>query len=178
MATWSYPDRGWVLWLTNSVARLIRVDRLLPMCVCVSSRGRKVRWAHDTWLFHHGLVCTRGWMHLNKRDTEHHLEIESKHWYRREFEWHANEFEMWLQHHLCLSITFIQSNKAHTHTSGFHLLLRYTARRVKHTPENTSPEPPQVHTIPFHSVTLPSHSVTFLNNYLSLHTHIESSDDD
>lgn len=66
----------------------------------------------------------------------------------------------------------------YTHMSDFHLLFRYVARQVKHTLENTSPEPPQVHTITFHSVTLPSHSVAFLNNYLSLHRHIESSDDD
>lgn len=66
----------------------------------------------------------------------------------------------------------------HAHTSDFHLLPRYMARQVKHTPKSTSPEPPQVHTITFHSVTLPSHSVTFLNNYLSLHRHTKSSDDD
>lgn len=66
----------------------------------------------------------------------------------------------------------------HAHTSDFHLLPRYMARQVKYTPKSTSPEPPQVHTITFHSVTLPSHSVTFLNNYLSLHRHTKSSDDD
>lgn len=65
----------------------------------------------------------------------------------------------------------------HTRASDFHLLLGYMARQVKHTPENTSPEPPRVHTITFHSVTLPSHGVTFLNNYLSLHRHTEGSDD-
>lgn len=54
------------------------------------------------------------------------------------------------------------------HTSDFHLLLRY--RQVKHTLDNASPEPTQVHTITFHSVTSPSHSVTFVNNYLSSHT--------
>lgn len=104
-----------------------------------------------------------------------------------------NEIVVWGQNHyfyyfvvFCqkchLSLGYIKKRCTHIHTrthlSDFHLLLRYGARQVKDTPENISPEPPQVHTITFPSVTLPSHSVTFLNNYLSLHRHIESSDVD